>query len=174
MNGDKNVETAQQQGDVTVALPYISEERLNRIHRENSISMYKGLLFLLVILSIEHFFLYSLYGVADSILNLFYEDIDNGLRDIRAMEGILWVLIIIAFIQYKKHSLTVKWNTDGFSIPILFPRTLNEKEKLKLMDIMQTHECTVPYYKSVIAAGRPLNSVDLDYIKMKSKHCKNR
>ena len=26
MNGDKNVETAQQQGDVTVALPYISEE----------------------------------------------------------------------------------------------------------------------------------------------------
>ena len=44
----------------------------------------------------------------------------------------------------------------------------------KLMDIMQTHECTVPYYKSVIAAGRPLNSVDLDYIKMKSKHCKNR
>jgi hypothetical protein len=117
---------------------------------------------------------YSLYGVADSILNLFYEDIDIGLSDIRATEGILWALIIIAFIQYKKHSLTVKWNADGFSIPILFPRTLNEKEKLKLMDIMQNHECTVPYYKSVIAAGRPLNSVDLDYIKMKSKHCKNR
>ena len=46
-----------------VSLPYISDERLNRIHRENSMSLYKGLLLLLAILSVEHFFLYSLYGV---------------------------------------------------------------------------------------------------------------
>jgi hypothetical protein len=58
MTGERSVETAQQQGGENVTLPYISEERLNRIHRENSISMYKGLLFLLVILSVEHFFLY--------------------------------------------------------------------------------------------------------------------
>jgi hypothetical protein len=155
----------------SMPLPYINEERLNRIHRENSMSMYKGLLFLLAVLSVEHFFLYSLYGVAEFILSFFYEDIDIGLRDIRAMEGILWVLIISGFIQYKKVSLTVKWNAGDFTVPILFPHTLNEKEKLKLMDIVQRHKCTVPYYKSVIELGRPLNSVDLKYIKLKAKNC---
>tara|TARA_Y100000034_G_scaffold108899_1_gene139662 strand:+ start:286 stop:606 length:321 start_codon:yes stop_codon:yes gene_type:complete len=90
-----------------VSLPYISEERLNRIHRENSMSMYRGLLFLLAILSVEHFFLYSLYGVAEFILSIFYEDIDIGLRDIRAMEGILWMLIIAGFIQYKKAGIRI-------------------------------------------------------------------
>ena len=154
-----------------VSLPYISEERLNRIHRENSMSMYRGLLFLLAILSVEHFFLYSLYGVAEFILSIFYEDIDIGLRDIRAMEGILWMLIIAGFIQYKKASLTVKWKADDITVPILFPRTLNEKEKLKVMDIVHRHDCTAPYYKSVVDSGRPLNSVDLKYIKLKAKSC---
>ncbi len=154
-----------------VSLPYISGERLNRIHRENSMSMYKGLLLLLAILSVEHFFLYSLYGVAEFILSIFYEDIDIGLRDIRTMEGILWVLIIIGFIQYKKVSLTVKWKADDVTVPILFPRSLNEKEKLKVMDIVHRHNCTAPYYKSVVESGRALNSVDLTYIKLKTKSC---
>ena len=154
-----------------VSLPYISDERLNRIHRENSMSMYKGLLLLLAILSVEHFFLYSLYGVAEFILSIFYEDIDIGLRDIRTMEGILWVLIIIGFIQYKKASLTVKWKADDIIVPILFPRSLNEKEKLKVMDIVHRHNCTVPYYKSVVESGRVLNSVDLTYVKLKAKSC---
>ena len=112
-----------------------------------------------------------LYGVAEFILSIFYEDIDIGLRDIRAMEGILWVLIIIGFIQYKRASLTVKWKADDITVPILFPRLLNEKEKLKVMDIVHSHNCTVPYYKSVGESGRALYSVDLTYIKLKAKSC---
>lgn len=154
-----------------VSLPYISDKRLNRIHRENSMSMHKGLLLLLAILSIEHFFLSSLYGLAEYILSIFFEDIDIGLRDIRAMEGILWVLIIIGFIQYKRASLTVHWKADDITVPILFPRSLNEKEKLKVMDIVHRHSCTAPYYKCVVESGRALNSVDLTYIKLKAKNC---